>query len=157
MATPTVKARPTSSRAGAPAAALRALALLLGVFFLFQGLNKLSWLLDSAIFAERMQTWLRNAPAPAVRWYIETIAIPGVPLFARLVPLAELTAGAALIVGFWPRIIAALAFAMVLNFHFALGSFYSLEFLRDGAGLPVLGGLLAIVIGGARLPWSVRP
>jgi hypothetical protein len=28
--------------------------------------------------------------------------------------------------------------------------------LIDGAGLPVMGGLLALAIGGARLPYSVR-
>jgi uncharacterized membrane protein YphA (DoxX/SURF4 family) len=130
--------------------------LLLGVFFLFQGLNKVDWLLDGGILAQRLQNWMRNAP-PAVRWYLETFAIPGVPLFARLVPLGELATGAALILGFWPRLIAALALVMVANFHFGLGSYYSVEFLRDGAGLPVMGALLAIIIGGARLPWSVKP
>ena len=135
--------------------ALRALALMLGVFFLFQGLNKLPWLLDSSILAERLQNWSRDA-APSQRWYIETIAVPGVPLFARLVPLAELSTGLALIVGFWPRLAAALALAMVANFHFALGSYFSPDFLIDGAGLPVMGGLLALAIGGSRLPYSVR-
>jgi uncharacterized membrane protein YphA (DoxX/SURF4 family) len=135
--------------------ALRALALLLGVFFLFQGLNKLPWLLDSSILAERLQNWSRNAE-PSQRWYIETIAAPGVPLFARLVPLAELSTGVALIVGFWPRLAAALALAMVANFHFALGSYFSRDFLIDGAGLPVIGGLLALAIGGGRLPYSVK-
>jgi uncharacterized membrane protein YphA (DoxX/SURF4 family) len=155
--TTTVRARPGNSSAISAATALRLLAVMLGVFFLFQGLNKLEWFLDSGIFAAKMQAWLKNAPAPTVRWYLETVAMPGVPLFARLVPLAELTTGVSLIVGFWPRVVAALAFMMVLNFHFGLGSFFSVEFLRDGAGLPVLGGLLAIVVGGSRLPWSVRP
>jgi uncharacterized membrane protein YphA (DoxX/SURF4 family) len=130
---------------------------MLGLFFLSQGSNKLAWLLDSGILGERLHTWMRGA-APGVRWYIETIAVPGVPIFARLVPVAELSTGLALLVGFWPRLAAGLAFVMVLNFHFALGNFFApREFLLDGAGLPVLGGLLAIAIGGARLPWSVRP
>ena len=38
---------------------------------------------------------------------------------------------------------------MVANFHFALGSYFSLEFFIDGAGLPVMGGLLALTIGGS--------
>jgi uncharacterized membrane protein YphA (DoxX/SURF4 family) len=135
--------------------ALRILALLLGVFFLAQGLNKLAWLLDSGILAARLQNWTQGAPA-SVRWYIETV-LPGVPLFARLVPLAELSVGVALLVGFWPRLAAGLACVMVLNFHFALGSFFQWEALRDGALLPVVGGLLAIAIGGTRLPYSVKP
>ena len=43
---------------------------------------------------------------------------------------------------------------MVLNFHFATSAFWSAEFLRDGTGLPVLGGLLAMAISGSRLPFS---
>jgi uncharacterized membrane protein YphA (DoxX/SURF4 family) len=132
------------------------LALLVGVFFLFQGLNKLPWLMDSGILAERLGNWMRSAP-PAVQWYLERLAIPGVPLFARLVPLAELGTGVALILGFWPRLVAGFALLMVANFHFALSSYYSMEFFRDAAGLPVMGALLAIAMGGARLPWSVRP
>ena len=155
MAT-TLRTRTSSSAAPPAAIGLRVLALLLGVFFLFQGLNKVDWLLDSGILAQRLQNWMGAAP-PGVRWYLETFAIPGVPLFARLVPLAELTTGTALILGFWPRLIAGIALVMVVNFHFGLGSYYSAEFLRDGAGLPVMGALLAIAIGGARLPWSVRP
>jgi uncharacterized membrane protein YphA (DoxX/SURF4 family) len=151
------RARTASSGAGAAIVALRLLALLLGVFFLFQGLNKLSWFADSGILEQRLETWQRNATAPSVRTYLETFARPGVPLFARLIPLAELSTALSLMLGFWPRPLAALAFVMVCNFHFALGDFYSIEFLRDGAGPPVLGGLLALVIGGARLPWSIRP
>jgi uncharacterized membrane protein YphA (DoxX/SURF4 family) len=146
----------TTASGGTAALALRVLALFLGVFFLAQGLNKLAWLLDTAQLTNRFPNWLREAPA-GVRWYIEMIAIPGAPLFARLVPLAELSTGLALIAGFWPRLFAALSAVMVLNFHFALSAFYTWESLRDGALLPVVGGLLAIAIGGRGLPWSVRP
>lgn len=139
----------------ASAAALRILAVLLGLFFLAQGLNKLAWLGDSSQLSERLDRWAAGGTA-AMRWYIDTIAMPGVPLFARLVPLGEMAVGVALMIGFWPRLFAALAAIMVANFHFASGALRSLDFLRDGAGLPVLGGLLALAIGGSRLPWSVR-
>ena len=110
--------------------------------------------LDSSLLDERLREWLENA-APSVRWYIETLAAPGVPLFARLVPLAELLTGAALIVGFWTRLAAFLALMMVANFNFARGMFHSGEFLTDGVGFPVTGALLALTIAGARLPFSV--
>ena len=35
---------------------------------------------------------------------------------------------------------AIVALLMVLNFHFATSAFWSIDFLRDGTGLPVLGG-----------------
>jgi uncharacterized membrane protein YphA (DoxX/SURF4 family) len=138
----------------APSLGLRLLAVMLGVFFLFMGLNKLAWLGDSNILADKFQIFLKGAP-PATRWYIETIAIPAAPLFARLVPLAELSAAAALLLGFWTRLAAALALVMVLNFHLATGEIFTRGFLLDGAGPPVVGALLALAIGGRNLPLSV--
>ena len=133
---------------------LRALAFLLGVFFVFNGLDKIAWFADSSILAQRLAGWLQDA-APSTRWYLETVVAPGVPLFARLVPLAELSTGVALIFGFWTQMVAALAFLMVINFHVARGFFYEWEFLIDGTGLPVLGGLLVLALGASRLPFSV--
>jgi uncharacterized membrane protein YphA (DoxX/SURF4 family) len=133
---------------------LRALALFLGVFLIFEGLGKLAWLTDSRPLAETLREWLKAAP-PGSRWYLETFALPGVPMFARLVPLGELSAGIALVVGFWTRMAAGFAFVMVLNFHFASGRLFQYAFLTNGYGLPVLGGLLALAIGAAKLPWTV--
>jgi uncharacterized membrane protein YphA (DoxX/SURF4 family) len=134
--------------------ALRALALMLGAFFIFNGLDKLSWFLDSSILDERLDGWLASA-TPVSRWYIETVARPGVPLFARVVPIAELAAGTALVVGFWTRVAAFTALAMVANFHVARGLFFSREFLTDGVGFPVLGALIALAIAGSRLPFTL--
>lgn len=151
MAT-TMKGR--SAAGGSGAYGLRVLGVMLGVFFIFNGLDKLAWFADSGLLAQRLEEWMRDA-APTTRWYIETVAVPGVPLFARLVPLAELSTGVALILGFWTRVVAVLAFLMVANFHVARGFFYEWELLMDGTGFPVLGGLLALAIGGSRLPFSV--
>ena len=133
---------------------LRALALMLGVFFIFNALDKLAWFADSSILAQRLEGWAQDA-APSTRWYLETVAAPGVPLFARLVPLAELSTGLGLILGVWTRLVAVLALLMVMNFHFGRGFFYEWEFLMDGTGLPVLGGLLALALAGSRLPLSM--
>jgi uncharacterized membrane protein YphA (DoxX/SURF4 family) len=132
---------------------LRALAVMLGVFFVFNAVDKIAWLADSGILRARLAGWA-EAGAPATRWYIDTIASPGVPLFARLVPVAEGAAGAALVLGFWPRLTAGLALMMVANFNFARGMFHNGEILTDGVGLPVMGALLALLIAG-RLPLSL--
>ena len=138
----------------ATAYGLRVLALMMGAFFIFNGLDKSSWFLDSSILAERLDGWFASA-APASRWYIETVARPGVPLFARVVPIAELAAGTAFILGFWTRLAAFMALAMVVNFHIARGLFFSREFLTDGVGFPVLGALIALAIAGSRLPFTL--
>jgi uncharacterized membrane protein YphA (DoxX/SURF4 family) len=148
--------RARSAAVASPGAlGLRLLAVLLGVFFIGMCSSKIAWLTNSGILQQKFEMiFLPKAP-PIVRWYLETVCIPGAPLFARLVPLGELAAGLALILGFWTRMAAIAAFLMVLNFHFATSAFWSIDFLRDGTGLPVLGGLLAIAISGARLPFSV--
>ncbi|MGE0593750.1 MAG: DoxX family protein [Vicinamibacterales bacterium] len=135
-------------------AALRLLGLMLGVFLIFEGLGKVPWLFDSAILGARLQEWHGTA-SPFSRWYLETVAMPGVPVFARMVTLGELLAGAALLFGFWTRLSAGLAALMVLNFHVASGILFTYGYLTNGYGLPVMGGLLALAIGGSRLPLSL--
>jgi uncharacterized membrane protein YphA (DoxX/SURF4 family) len=139
---------------GSGASGLRVLSLFLGVFFLFMGLDKLAWLADPDLLTKQLNTWLDTAPS-ASRWYIRTVAIPGAPVFARLVLIGELATAAALLTGFQTRLAALAGLFMVLNFHFAMGVLLQYSYLWNGYGPPVLGGLLALVIGGAHLPFSV--
>ncbi|OFW16649.1 MAG: hypothetical protein A3H29_13530 [Acidobacteria bacterium RIFCSPLOWO2_02_FULL_67_21] len=134
--------------------ALRVLSIMLGVFLLFMGLDKISWFLDGSILANRLQEW-RAMARPLARWYIDTIALPGVPMFARIVPLAELAAGSALILGFWTRLAAVMALLMVINIHLAADVMLRFDYLINAYGLPVLGGLLALAIGAKKLPYSL--
>jgi len=135
--------------------ALRLLAIGIGIFFLGMCSSKIGWFANSDILLQKFQKiFLPKAP-PIVRWYLETVCIPGTPLFARLVPLGELAAGLSLIFGFWTRMAAVVALLMVLNFHFATSAFWSVDYFHDAQGFPLLGGLLALAIAGSRLPFSV--
>jgi len=136
------------------AAGLRGLSVLMGVFLICMGLGKTAWLTDDGLLLAELERWQGLAPA-ASRWYLETVAIPASPLFARLVPLAELAAGAALVLGYRVQLAAALALVMVANFHFASGIMFTYGYLANGYGLPVLGGLFALAAGGAGLPFGV--
>ena len=111
----TLQVSPDSSATG-----LRVLSLFLGIFFLFMGLDKLAWLSDAGLLTRQLNEWLQTSP-PASRWYLRTIAIPGAPMFAYLVLAGELGTGAALLVGFKPRLAALVGLFMVLNFHLAMG------------------------------------
>ena len=136
---------------------LAILRIMLGVFFVFEGLGKLRWFVDASILAGRLADWNQAAAAGSIAgWYLSRIAIPGVSIFARLVPFGELAGGLALIVGFWTPLVAFLAFIMVLNIHIASNAIFRYSFLTNGYGLPVLGGTLALAIGGTRLRWSIR-
>jgi uncharacterized membrane protein YphA (DoxX/SURF4 family) len=142
------------SRAGSAAGGLRMLSVMIGTFLFFMGLDKISWLTDDRVLAGRFQEWLETAPA-ASRWYLERVAIPGTPVFSRLVPLGEMTAGAALVCGAKIRLAAALALFMVANFHFASDVLLHYSYLTNPYGLPVMGGLLALAIGGTGLPLTL--
>jgi uncharacterized membrane protein YphA (DoxX/SURF4 family) len=140
--------------AGSPAVGLRVLSLAMGVFFLFMGLDKLAWFGDPSLLTRQLHGWIESAPPPS-RWYLQTIAIPGAPLFARLVLAGELAVAAALLCGIRVRLAAVAGLLMVLNFHFAMGVLLRYSYLWNGYGPPVLGALLALAIGGARLPLSL--
>jgi len=134
---------------------LVALRLCLAVFFLFEAIGKAGWFVSSAVLRSRFAEWVHVVPAPS-RIYLELVCIPGVELFARLVPAAEFATAIALLLGASTRLAAFLALLMVLNFHFASGVMFQYSYLTNGYGLPVLGGLLALAIGGGGLPLSAR-
>jgi uncharacterized membrane protein YphA (DoxX/SURF4 family) len=87
--------------------------------------------------------------------YLQTIAIPGASLFARLVPLGEFITSLSLLTGAYTHVVAGAALLMILNFHFATSAFSSVEFLRDAQGPPMIAALLALALGGRRLPYSL--
>ena len=62
----------------------------------------------------------------------------------------------AFILGFWIPAAAMLSLFMVLNFHFGTAAFYAWDFLRDGTGPPVIGGLIGLAIGGRNLPFTIE-
>jgi uncharacterized membrane protein YphA (DoxX/SURF4 family) len=136
------------------AAGLTAIRITAGIYLLFMGVGKLGWLLDSTPLANQLSIWSSQA-TPLTSWYLERV-MPGTPVFARLVPLGEITGGLALVLGFWTRLVASAMFLMILNFHVAAGAMFHYAFLTNANGLPLLGSLLGLVLGGARLPLSIK-
>ena len=151
----TIQPDVTSTAANAAAIGFRVFAVFLGIFFLAQSLNKLAWPGDPQLLLGRFQRWAPTA-RPEVRWYLEHIATPFAPLLARVIPVGEFMTAMALILGFWIPVAAVLALFMVLNFHFGTAAFYAWDFLRDGTGPPVIGGLIGLAIGGRNLPFTIQ-
>lgn len=135
-------------------ASLLIVRLCAGVFMFFFGLDKASWLLDSTPLQTQLSLWVTDA-VPVSRWYLERI-MPGAPVFARIIPLGSMVAGVALTLGFWTRMAAAVSLVMVLSLQLAAGSMFRPAYLSDASGLPLIGALLALVIGGAKLPFSLH-
>jgi thiosulfate dehydrogenase [quinone] large subunit len=137
--------------------ALAVLRICIGVFFVFEGLGKIRWFVDSSILSSQLAGWHATLAAGSISAnYLERVAMPGAVYFARLVPLGELSCGIALVAGIWTPIAAFIAFLMALNFQIASGAVFHYSFLSSGYGLPVLGSTLALVLGGRGLPWSLR-
>ncbi len=137
-------------------AGLSILRICLGVFFIFEGIGKISWFTNTSLLANQLAGWAQAAPAGS--WshlYLERVAMPYATIFARLVPLGEITSGVAMVAGFWTPFFALVAFFMALNFQFASGALFKYNALTSGYALPVLGATLALAIGGVRLPWSI--
>ena len=125
------------------------LRICIGVFFIFEGIGKIGWLTDSSMLAAQFAEWSQSAPSGSVmQMYLQRVAVPGVAIFARLVPLGELLCGVALVAGFWTPLAAFLAFVMALNFQIASGAVFKYSFLTSGYGLPVLGSTLALALAG---------
>lgn len=127
-------------------AALVLLRICVGVFMFFFGLEKASWLLDSTPLTTQLSLWMESAP-PVSRWYLDRV-IPGAPGFARMVPLGAMIGGVALAVGFWTRMAAAVSLVVVLSLQLAAGAMFRYAYLTDASGLPLVGALFALVIGG---------
>ncbi|MCY4505667.1 MAG: DoxX family membrane protein [Acidobacteria bacterium] len=138
----------------ASANGLRLLSAVLGIFLISMGFGKLDWAADSSLLENELRNWW--GPAPAIsKLYIDWFAMPLHPILARLVLLGELTTGLALVAGYRLRMAALAALFMILNFHFAMGLLFSSEYLTNGYALPVVGGLVALVVGARGLPYSL--
>ena len=136
---------------------LALLRICIGIFFLFEGIGKIGWLTDTSILAGQLTGWAQAVPSAS--WshlYLEKVAMPYAAIFARLVPIGEMTTGLALIAGIWTPLVAFIGFFMALNFQFASGALFKYSILTSGYGLPVLGATLGLAVGGVRLPWSIR-
>ena len=135
---------------------LSLLRILLGVFFVCQGLSKLRWFIDSSLLLQQLNSWEHGVAAGSIgARYLRQVAIPYAAIFARLVPAGEIVSGLSMVLGVWTRLFAFVAFVMVLNIHVASGRIFAYGFLTNAYGLPVLGATLALAIGGLRLPWSI--
>ena len=136
------------------AAGLTLIRMTVGAYVFFTGVSRLSWLLDATPWTTQLSQWLSDA-TPMSHWYLDRI-MPGAPIFARIIPLAEMIGGLALALGVWTRLAAALCLVMVLNLQLAAAAMFKYPYLTDASGLPIVGALLGLMIGGGRLPWSLR-
>ena len=120
-----------------------------GASLLGPGLHKLAWFMKPAL-EPQLASWISHAPNVAVAKYLQFL-LPHASWLARVVVVGELGLGALLLAGFLTPLAAALAFLMVLNFHFASGAMMSLDYLTGHDGLVYLLLFPVLVLGRAGL------
>jgi uncharacterized membrane protein YphA (DoxX/SURF4 family) len=124
-----------------------------GASLLGPGLHKLGWFRHPTLEQQLVQ-WSSRIDNPLVLKYLE-IVTPHSAWLARLVALGELSVGALLVLGLLTPLAAAIAFVMVLNFHFASGALTSLQYLGGQNGLVYLLIFPVLAIGRAGLAFGI--
>jgi uncharacterized membrane protein YphA (DoxX/SURF4 family) len=138
----------------AQTAGLLIIRISVGIYLCALGFSRISWLMDAEPLTSQLAAWFSSAP-PASRWYLERV-LPGAPIFARVLPIATMAGGAALVLGFWTRLGALLSLILVVSAQLASALILKPAYVANPDGLLLAGSLLGIAIGGGRLPLSLR-
>jgi NADH dehydrogenase len=123
------------------------LRLAVAIFFLYLGYTKMSngWLTSTDRLEKSLLSFGHNAP-PASRWYIEHVGLPGVGLWAKLIPFGEAALGISLLLGLLVRLSTFIGILTVLNFHLTNGTLLSAGFLGNPWAILVIASLLVLFL-----------
>ena len=120
------------------------LRIVIGVFFLAQGLNKLDWYTSSEFLRTSLDRYSQNS-SPVSAWYQKHVAYPGIEAWSRMIPTGEMLIGIALVLGLLTRAALISALALVLNYHLANGSLFTPVFFSNPYALVILSCLLFLL------------
>jgi uncharacterized membrane protein YphA (DoxX/SURF4 family) len=107
-----------------------------GISILGPGLHKLGWFAHPEL-EQTLASWAEHAPNSMVLRYLHAVT-PHHSLLARVVAVGEIGVGTMLILGFLTPLAAALAFVMIVNYHFASGAMFKLDYITGQNGLTYL-------------------
>ena len=120
------------------------LRIVVGLFFLGQGINKLDWYASSEFLRTSLDRYAQNAPSFTL-WYQNHVAYPGIEVWARMIPTGEMLIGIALILGLLTAPTLFVALALVLNYHLANGSLFSNGLIYNPFGLLLISNLIVLL------------
>lgn len=120
------------------------LRVVVGLFFLAQGINKLDWFTSSEFLRTSLDRYAQNAPSLTL-WYQNHVAYPGIEVWSRMIPTGEMLIGIALLLGLLTRPTLIIALAMVLNFHLTNGTLFSRGLIYNPFGLLLISNLIVLL------------
>jgi len=124
------------------------LRIVVGIFFLGQGLNKLDWYTSSEFLRTSLDRYSLNAPSITI-WYQSHVAYPGIEAWSRMIPTGEMLIGAALLLGLLTRPTLMIAIVLVVNYHLTSGSLFSYTFVTNPFALLLLSNLFVLLASNA--------
>ena len=119
------------------------LRIIVGLFFLGQGFNKLDWYPSSEFLRTSLDRYAQNAP-PLTAWYQIHVAYPGIEVWSRMIPTGEMLIGIALVLGLLTVPTLIIALALVVNYHLANGALFSNHLIADPYGLLLIANLIVL-------------
>ena len=120
------------------------LRIVVGLFFLGQGINKLDWYATSEFLRTSVDRYAQNAPT-VTAWYQNHVAYPGIEVWTRMIPTGEMLIGVALILGLLTLPTLIIALALVINYLLANGTLFSISLISNPFGLLLLSSLVVLI------------
>jgi uncharacterized membrane protein YphA (DoxX/SURF4 family) len=117
-----------------------------GLGLVLPGIQKLSWFGSTAGLETQLSNWGAHPANQFVTRYL-AFASQHVGVLARMTVAGELIVGGCLILGLLTPLMALLGFLMVLNFSFASGQMFTLQWFSGSSGLAYLISFLVIFAG----------
>jgi thiosulfate dehydrogenase [quinone] large subunit len=121
------------------------LRIVVGLFFLAQGINKLDWYKSSEFLRTSLDRYAQNAPSFTL-WYQNHVAYPGIEVWSRMIPTGEMVIGIALMLGLLTRPTLIMALVLVLNYHVTNGTIFSTGLIYNPYGLLLLSNLIVLLV-----------
>ncbi len=123
------------------------LRLALAGLFLHLGMDKVheGWLTNPQQLTTSLSIFQQRATGYHLE-YLNRVAIPYEALWSRLIAVGECAAGISLLIGLLVRFSSAIGIFMVLNFHAATGTLFSLSFFGTPSAALLVAGLLVTLL-----------
>ena len=103
------------------------------------------WLTSSEHLLESLNGYHKEATGTQLT-YLNTVAVPYVGLWTKLITIGELSLAVSLFTGLLVRFSAAAGIFMILNFHAANGNLFSLHFFGTPWGALLIAGLFVMLL-----------
>ncbi len=123
------------------------LRIALGALLFSIGINKINsgWLTSNQELVTSLNDYAEKATG-FQQQYLQTVAMPYVSIWAKMIAIGETAIGASLLIGLLARFSSLMGIIMVFNLHAANGNLYTLKFFQTPWGAVVIACFLILFL-----------